>query len=63
MLQNLATQIGEYEAGADSTSVFDYAKGNPFATTTAKDFLAHKGASFKFIGATPVEEQGVFDKF
>ena len=62
-LMNLNSNVNEYHAKAGSATVFDFAKGDPLATTSVNDLHKDAGAKLHFSGSTGKQELGVTGKF
>ena len=62
-LQNLKTEIAEYEAKKGSQTMFDFNNGDPLKGTHVADMHKQAGASINFSGASGKQELGGIDQF
>ena len=60
---NLESNMKEFHAKAGSATVFDFAKGDPLATTNVNDLHKDAGAQLAFSGSSGKQEQGVTGRF
>ena len=62
-LQNLITQIKEFETMPNSTAIFDYRNTDPMQNTKIGTMLKHVGANIKLIGASGTQEYDLNSQF
>ena len=60
-LMNLISDMKEYEAKKESNTLFDFAKGDPLATTKVMDIHKEKGGNLAFANSSGKQELGVVD--
>ena len=62
-LMNLVSNMNEYHAKDGSSTVFDFAKGDPLATTSVTDLHKDAGGNLVFANSNGKQDIGVVDRF